>query len=151
MQRRRYLAATGGLAVPLAGCLGGSDDDGSGGDGDTGGDGAAVVETTDVSMVASQFDPRNVHVSAGATVTWTNEDGAAHTVTAASDNWSFDENVPGGEATQYTFESSGVYDVYCTYHGSADLTGMSMKVGVGDATIEEPLGGSGGGGGGGPY
>lgn len=133
MQRRRYLATAGGIAATfVAGCT-------SSGDGSSGGE---VVQTTEVSMVGSQFDPRNIHVSAGATVTWTNDDSAGHTVTNASDNWSFDREVAGGESTEFTFEESGVYDVYCRFHGSADLTGMSMKVGVGDATIESPLGGS---------
>lgn len=92
--------------------------------------------------MSSQFDPRNIQVDVGATVTWTNEDSFEHTVTSASDNWSKDTRVPGGEQTTHTFEESGVYDVYCTIHGSANLTGMSMKVGVGGATIESPLGGS---------
>lgn len=145
MERRRFLAVSTGLVAPLvAGCLGGEDGNG-------GGSGDQVARTSDIAMVANQFDPRNVHVSAGTTVTWTNEDGTAHTVTSASDNWSYDEQVSGSDEAAFTFEDSGVYDVYCTFHGSADLTGMSMKVGVGDATIEEPLGGSGGGGGGGAY
>lgn len=95
-------------------------------------------------MTGSQFEPRNIHVDAGTTVTWTNDDGYEHTVTSASDNWSFDERVPGGESVDHSFEKSGVYDVYCTIHGSADLSGMSMKVGVGDATIQNPLGGANG-------
>lgn len=140
MHRRRYLVTAAGIASTLlAGCT-------SGGDGGDGG-GSPVAQTTEVSMVGSQFDPRNIHVSAGATVTWTNDDSAGHTVTNASDNWSFDQQVAGGESAEFTFEESGVYDVYCRFHGSADLTGMSMKVGVGDASIESPLGGSNEGGG----
>lgn len=138
MNRRTYLTTTAAVAIPMiAGCTGGSGST----DGDTEGSGD-VVETTDVSMVGSQFDPRNIHIDIGATVTWTNEDSTAHTVTSASDNWSFDTEVSGGGTAEYTFEESGVYDVYCRFHGSSDLSGMSMKVGVGDATIQSPLGGS---------
>lgn len=134
-QRRTILRAIGaGLVASVAGCAGGS----GGGSG-----GADIVETTDVSMSGSQFDPRNIHVDAGAEVTWTNEDSTEHTVTAASDNWNMDVTVQAGESASHTFEASGVYDVYCSFHGSADLSGMSMKVGVGDASIEEPLGGGG--------
>lgn len=140
MQRRRFLAVAGwAVTAAAAGCLGSGTD--------STGDGGQVIETTDVSMVGSQFDPRNVNVDAGATVTWTNDDSAAHTVTNASVNWTFDEEVAGGGSTEFTFEESGVYAVYCRFHGSADLTGMSMKVGVGDATIEQPLGGAQGSGG----
>lgn len=138
--RRRLLATTAAVAVPtVSGCTGGNG--GSEGDGDT------VVETAEVSMTGSQFEPRNIHVDAGTEVSWTNDDGVEHTVTSASDNWSKDTTVPaGGEAT-HSFDGGGVYDVYCTIHGVDDLSGMSMKVGVGDATIADPLGGGGNGGG----
>lgn len=90
-------------------------------------------------MVNFQFDPRNVHVPDGATVTWINRDSSGHTVTNASGNWSKDTNVSGGGQTQHTFMGSDVYDVYCRFHGSANLTGMSMKISVGDARIQDPL------------
>ena len=143
IRRRAFLgaAATSGLAL-VAGCTGGSNPGGSGGNGN--GE-ASVEETSSVSMTGSQFDPRNIHVDTGTTVTWTNDDNFEHTVTSASDNWDKDSSVAGGEETTFTFEESGVYDVYCSNHGGSDLSGMSMKVGVGDATIESPLGGGGGG------
>ncbi len=146
ISRRRVLAAATAAAVTaVSGCAGTTE--GSGDDG-----GATIEETSDVQMIDSQFQPRNIHVDAGTTVTWTNEDSVEHTVTSASDNWSNDTSVSGGEQTTHTFETSGVYDVYCSIHGSSDLSGMSMKIGVGDATIESPLGGDGGGdGGGGAY
>ena len=138
MQRRRFLAAAGAaLAIaPAAGCAGGSGGSGSGG----GAGGGAVVETTDVAMEGFQFHPRNIRVAPGATVTWTNDDGSGHTVTSASDNWSLDVIVEAGQTTTHAFDAAGVYDVYCKFHGRADLSGMSMKVAVGDATIAEPLG-----------
>ena len=82
-------------------------------------------------------------------MTWTNEDDTTHTVTSASDNWTQDTEVDGGGQTTHTFEQDGVYDCYCRFHGSTDLSRTSMKVAVGDATIESPLGG--GGQGGDPY
>lgn len=80
-------------------------------------------------------------------MTWANDAGIEHTVTSASDNWSKNTTVPSGEKTTHTFSESGVYEVYCTIHGKKDLSGMSMKIGVGDATIQEPLSGGGGSGG----
>lgn len=132
--RRRYLACAATATATLAGCLGSE---------------PGIPETSKITMANSQFDPRNTHVDAGTTVTWTNEDSSAHTVTNASDNWTFDTEVPAGESTTYTFEDDGVYDVYCRFHGGADLSGMSMKVAVGEGTINDPLGGEAGGGG--PY
>lgn len=157
MKRRNLLKAASAVSAGLlAGCTGGGDGGGDGGDGGDGGgeNGAAVEETATIAMGGSQFDPRNAHVDAGTTVTWTNDDSVGHTVSSASDNWDFDETVDGGGEATYTFEDGGVYDVYCRFHGSADLSGMSMKIAVGDATIENPVGGgssSSDGGGGGPY
>lgn len=134
MQHRREFirtAVAGGLVL-VAGC--------TGGDGNGSGNGTTETPATSVSMTQSQFDPRNTHVDVGATVTWTNESGVDHTVTSASANWEKDTVVAGDEETTHTFEESGVYEVYCSYHGSVDLSGMSMKIAVGDATIEEPLG-----------
>lgn len=137
VNRREWLTTMAALGTGmLAGCSGGD-----------GGD-SVVEETTDIAMVDSQFDPRNARVDVGATVTWTNEDAAGHTVSSASDNWEMDVTVDSGESVTHSFASSGVYDVYCRFHGSADLTGMSMKIAVGDATIDSPLGRSGSGGGG---
>ncbi|TMT85862.1 hypothetical protein E2L06_04345 [Haloterrigena sp. H1] len=127
MNRRTILTATGGMSTLfVTGCLGGS--------------GPVGEETTDVSMEDEQFDPRNVHADTDATITWTNEGETRHTVTAASDNWEKDSEVPDGAETTHTFGESGVYDVYCSIHGDAELSGMSMKVSIGDATIENPLG-----------
>lgn len=135
--RRTVLRAAGaGALAAVAGCSGA----GGGADGTTtGGTGATVVETTSVSMVDTQFDPRNIRVEAGAEVTWTNEDDVGHTVTSASDNWSLDVEVAGGERATHAFPERGVYDAYCRFHGSADLSGMSMRIAVGDAAIEAPL------------
>lgn len=127
MERRTFIATTGCVsALAVTGCTGGSS--------------PTVEETTDVTMVDAQFDPRNIHADAGSTVSWTNEDETGHTVTAASDNWAEDSEVAAGDETTHTFEESGVYDVYCRFHGDADLSGMSMKVGIGNATIESPVG-----------
>ncbi|TKR25122.1 cupredoxin domain-containing protein [Natronomonas salsuginis] len=145
IRRRRFLTVTAASTVPLvAGCTGANN-------GGSGRDGATVEETSDVSMTGNQFQPRNIHVDAGTTVTWSNDDDFDHTVTSASENWDKDTNVSGEGQTTHTFENNGVYDVYCTIHGGSDLSGMSMKVGVGDATIESPLGGDSGGSGEDPY
>lgn len=137
--RRAFVtgAATAGIAM-TAGCNGSQSLGGYTGDGD-GAEG--VAETSSVSMSGSQFSPRNIHVDVGTSVLWSNDDTIEHTVTSASDNWEKDSQVESGGETTHTFEESGVYDVYCSYHGDVDLSGMSMKVGVGDATIASPLGG----------
>jgi len=153
-QTRRRFLETGVLAAvasTLAGCQGSSGGDTEGGDGGSGGGGTTQTTGMDdgaggsdgevtVDMVGSQFDPRNLEIDVGTRVVWTNEDSSGHTVSSASDNWSFDREVSGGGSVGFTFDAEGVYDVYCRFHGGEDLSGMSMKVAAGDATIENPLG-----------
>jgi plastocyanin len=118
------------------------------------------VQTTTVTTGGTQFDPRNIRVPEGATVTWTNNSGAAHSIRAASGNWEGPGILDPNSEVTHTFEASGVYGAYCRYHGNIDFSGMSMKIAVGDARIRVPAeraadreeGGGGGGGrrGGGP-
>jgi plastocyanin len=122
-----------GAAALLAGCAGG-------GDGTEDEPTPTPGSELSVTVTDNRFDPLNAEVEQGGTVTWVNEGERAHTVTSASDNWSKDTEIAAGGETTHTFEESGVYDVYCRFHGSSDLSGMAMKVAVGDATIENPLG-----------
>lgn len=128
-------AATAG-AFALAGCQG---DDG--GDGETPTQASTPAPTAPsgptetVTMFDSSFTPSELEIEQGTTVVWENGDSYAHTVTAASENWEFDVEVPAEGEASHTFERAGLYDVYCRFHGRRDLTGMSMRIAVGDATI----------------
>jgi plastocyanin len=63
------------------------------------------------------FDPGNLTVKTGTTVTWTNLDSANHTVT--SDTGLFDSGELGkGSTFSYTFDKAGVYTYYCIPHHS---------------------------------
>lgn len=79
------------------------------------------------------FAPRDIEVSAGDTVTWTNEDSIAHTVTsgrageqevvgvskgtAARPDGVFDGPLDRKDATfSFTFERPGTYSYYCAIH-----------------------------------
>ena len=144
MRRRAFLGcgSTAGLTL-LAGCLDGlvGGDDNPDDEGGTDWDGSRVpkvVETTEVRLVDSGFEPRNVSVELGVPVTWENEDSYAHTVTAV--DGSLDAELEAGETVQHSFEESRVYEIYCRHHGGPDRSGMAMKVGVGNAEIDEPLG-----------
>lgn len=60
------------------------------------------------------------------TVTWTNYDVSAHTVT--STNNMFDSgNINSGESYTHTFTAAGTYQYYCIYHpwmtGTVVVTG----------------------------
>jgi plastocyanin len=112
------------LGVVATGCGGDDDDDGGGGGG--GGNGAATTEepagggggggAAEVSMEGIAFEPGEVTVSAGDTVTWTNNDSVAHDVTADD----FSSGDPGGmgvgDTFERTFDEAGTFDYVCTVH-----------------------------------
>ena len=78
-----------------------------------------------VTMQGLAYQPAELSISSGTTVTWTNEDNVGHTVTAGtrgSPTGQFDENVPAGESFSYTFTESGTYDYYCSIHPGMDGT-----------------------------
>jgi plastocyanin len=67
------------------------------------------------------FSPATLTVKVGTTVTWTNQDSAAHTVT--SDTGLFDSgNMPQGKTFSYTFTTAGTYAYHCTYHAMMKAT-----------------------------
>ncbi|MDA4132330.1 MAG: cupredoxin domain-containing protein [Thaumarchaeota archaeon] len=85
---------------------------------------ASSPETTFVSILAGSadsvsisFSPDQVMVAIGVnnTVTWVNNDNAAHTITAR--DGSFDSgNIGSGGSYTYTFTTPGTYRYYCAYH-----------------------------------
>jgi plastocyanin len=80
--------------------------------------GAAVVRggtAADVRIEDYAFVPGNLEVAVGATVTWTNEDAAAHDATARGGGWET-ERLSRGESDTLTFSAAGEYDYYCTIH-----------------------------------
>ncbi len=75
----------------------------------------AEIETTEVIMQNYRFLPQNIRVSAGDTVTWTNDDRADHNVIADNGEFGSDEIAPGG-TFNYTFEDAGIFNYSCTIH-----------------------------------
>jgi plastocyanin len=61
------------------------------------------------------FNPSTITVAAGTTITWTNKDAIAHTVT--SDNKLFDSGSIGSNGTySFTFATAGTFSYHCTVH-----------------------------------
>jgi plastocyanin len=68
-----------------------------------------------VSIKNMAFSPSTLSVASGTTVTWTNNDGIAHTVTA--DDGSFNSgNVAPGNSFTHTFSSPGTVSYHCSIH-----------------------------------
>lgn len=77
----------------------------------------ARVTADDASVMIANFafSPQTITVSAGDTVTWTNTDQAAHTVTA--NDGSFDSGLLSqGQSFSQTFSSPGTYSYICSIH-----------------------------------
>jgi plastocyanin len=111
------------VAVVAAGC--GDDDDdggGGGGGGDTQEQAAPEAEggATEVSMEDIKFDPTQVTVKAGDTVTWVNDDSVGHDVTGDD----FKSGEPGamqnGDTFEHTFDTAGTFDYVCSVHPGMD-------------------------------
>jgi plastocyanin len=76
---------------------------------------ARAQSTTSVSIANFAFDPGTVTVQAGDTVTWTNNDSVAHTVTAADGSFDSGAIAPGGTFSM-TFDTPGTIAYSCTIH-----------------------------------
>ncbi len=85
------------------------------------------------------FQPNNLTVPVGTTVTWTNQDPVSHTVT--SDNGAFDSGniMPNGGQYSYTFNQSGTYAYHCkihpTMHGQIQVMQGSAMIGASGANM----------------
>jgi plastocyanin len=67
------------------------------------------------------FIPAEVTVSVGDTVTWSNDDSAAHTVTSGTPtdgpDGKFDSSLfMAGTTFSYTFDEKGEYNYFCMVH-----------------------------------
>lgn len=81
-----------------------------------------VVPANSVIIQGNAFTPDTLTVKVGTTVTWTNNDSYAHTVTA--NDKTFDSgNLDAGKSFTYTFTKVGTYAYYCAIH-----TFMTAKV-----------------------
>lgn len=64
-----------------------------------------------------KFDPAEITIKAGTTVTWTNQDASAHTVTADDGSWTSD-SLNQGATYSRTFDQAGNYSYKCSIHPS---------------------------------
>jgi plastocyanin len=75
----------------------------------------AAGATADVTIVGFAFDPAELRVVAGTTVTWTNRDSVPHTATDG--DGSFDTGtIDGGASGSHTFDAPGTFDYVCAFH-----------------------------------
>lgn len=77
--------------------------------------GTPVIGITHLTMQNFAYQPTNIQVKVGTTVTWTNQDNVPHSVTFK--NGMKDSGLLSqGQSFSYTFNTSGTYQYYCTVH-----------------------------------
>jgi len=67
------------------------------------------------------YIPLNLEVTPGTTVTWTNDDSVPHTIQSLNEKGEIiglfnSAPLQTGETFEYTFDESGVYNYYCSFH-----------------------------------
>jgi len=71
---------------------------------------------TEVIIDNFSFSPTTFTVPAGATVTWTNHDNVAHTVTSAENQFKKSPVLKTGQRFSNTFATAGTYSYFCSIH-----------------------------------
>jgi plastocyanin len=105
---KRVLILATALMMTVIGC--------DGGGGDTGTTAAAEGAEEAVEIADFAFNPEELTIAAGSTVTWTNADpNVPHT--ASSDDDVFDSgNLNEGDEFSFTFEETGSFPYFCSVH-----------------------------------
>lgn len=111
---------------------------------------ASRAASHQVQIAGMAFGPATLTVTAGDTVTWTNDDGRAHTVTASGGAFA-SGNLDPTQAYSFTFTQPGTYTYACDYH--PEMQGTIVVQAASAPTPSPSTGGGGtpgtGGGGGG--
>jgi plastocyanin len=71
-----------------------------------------------VELTKNCFAPIVARVLSGDTVTFTNSDPDAHTVTGVANSWGTYDELGQGDAVSYEFDAPGVFPYFCVLHPS---------------------------------
>ena len=77
-----------------------------------------AAEGATVSIVDFAFEPQELQIAAGTSVTWTNSGGAPHTVTG---DWASSDILQPGQTFTHTFDADGRFAYVCAIH--PEMTG----------------------------
>ncbi len=86
----------------------------------TSSDAPAMAQSGAVAVAIADFafDARDLTVTAGSTVTWTNQDSAPHSVVSRGVDDLSSESLATGDAYEHTFDQPGAFDYICGIHNS---------------------------------
>ena len=101
---------------------------------------SASAEDHDISITDDmKFNPDDLTINVGDTVTWTNNDGMGHTATSTDGPASFDSgNIAAGATWSFTFTEAGTYNYKCNYHSSMTAAITVVESDGGDEEEDEP-------------
>jgi amicyanin len=100
----------------------------------------ARAATHAVTVADFAFSPATLTITAGDTVTWTNDDSAVHTATSTTGG--FDSgDLAQGASYSFTFTEPGTYDYLCTPHPT--MTGQIVVQAAAQAATAAPTPGGG--------
>ncbi len=83
---------------------------------------AATGPAAEIRMVDDHFQPNDLTVAAGTTVTWANRGHNWHSVASFDGSFASGRIEPGGKFA-YCFKKPGVYQFLCKHHGMQGMTG----------------------------
>ncbi len=92
----------------------------------------AIAATVTVNIQGFVFNPQTISLNEGDSVTWSNQDGVAHSTTQDALLWSSDLN-PGGSFS-FLFNTAGIYTYQCRFHPSMKATINVSSSGATDPT-----------------
>jgi len=75
---------------------------------------ASTQAANEVIIFGHSYNPDPITVTAGTTVTWTNQETETHTV--SSDGLLFDAYLVFGDSFSYTFNEPGTFSYHCDLH-----------------------------------
>jgi len=73
----------------------------------------ATEQGISISLQAHAFNPSDVTISVGDTVTWTNNDPGRHAIRIGNEN---SYELPAGGSYSYTFNEAGTFYYVCSFH-----------------------------------
>lgn len=84
-------------------------------------DGGMAVSEVPVTIEDFAYSAPVLEIAAGTTVTWTNLDGSAHTVSQVGGGVESGKIDPGATFS-FTFDTAGAYEYFCQYHPNMKAT-----------------------------
>jgi plastocyanin len=79
---------------------------------------AASAQSVAVEIKDFAFNPPEITVPVGGSVTWTNDDGTPHTATGLDREVLQSGPIAPGESFTQTFDTAGTFDYFCEFHAN---------------------------------